>query len=187
MASNGKPLGELQFSNGPSYGADIINSVTNAWLLASIFAIGIAALAGWFMSKRVTRPVLALESATQQMEQGDLRARGSCRMNASRNFYPWQVRSMAWQRKWSKPFPHYVRLWRMPRMNCIHRSQHCRPTSNWRVTRKTPSARTRYLRTRPRAKSAAGSVGAEPVSIFRASKRQSPNPLLHGGFQPACA
>jgi signal transduction histidine kinase len=75
MAFNGKPLGELQFSNGPSYGADIINSVTGAWLLASIFAIGIAALAGWFMSKRVTQPVLALESATRQMEQGDLQVR----------------------------------------------------------------------------------------------------------------
>jgi signal transduction histidine kinase len=35
----------------------------------------VAALAGWFMSKRVTRPVLALERATRQMEQGDLRAR----------------------------------------------------------------------------------------------------------------
>lgn len=75
IASNGKPLGELQFSNGPSYGADVINSVTGAWLLASIFAIGIAALAGWFMSKRVTQPVLALESATRQMEQGDLGVR----------------------------------------------------------------------------------------------------------------
>lgn len=75
MASNGKPLGELQFSNGPSYGADIIDSVTGAWLLASIFAIGIAALAGWFMSKRVTQPVLALESATRQMGQGELHVR----------------------------------------------------------------------------------------------------------------
>jgi signal transduction histidine kinase len=75
MASTGKPLGELQFSNGPSYGADIINSVTGAWLLASIFAIWIAALVGWFMSKRVTQPVLALENATRRMEQGDLRVR----------------------------------------------------------------------------------------------------------------
>jgi signal transduction histidine kinase len=73
--SNGNKLGVLEFSNGPSYGADVINSVTSAWLLASVFAIVIAALAGWFMSKRVTRPVLALEKATRQMEQGDLRVR----------------------------------------------------------------------------------------------------------------
>src|SRR5215216_423404 len=75
MASNEKPLGELEFSNGPSYGTDVIRSVTGAWFVASVFAIAIAALAGWFMSKRVTNPVLALEQATRQMEQGDLKAR----------------------------------------------------------------------------------------------------------------
>jgi signal transduction histidine kinase len=75
LASNGSKLGVLEFSNGPSYGADVIGSVTRAWLVASVFAIVIAALAGWFVSKRVTRPVLALESATRQMEQGNLHAR----------------------------------------------------------------------------------------------------------------
>lgn len=75
MTVNGMPLGMLEISNGPSYGTDIIQSVTTAWLIASVFAIAIAALAGWFMSKRVTRPVLVLESATQQMEKGDLRVR----------------------------------------------------------------------------------------------------------------
>jgi signal transduction histidine kinase len=75
LASNGSKLGVLEFSNGPSYGADVVNSVTSAWLFASVFAIVIAALVGWFMSKRVTRPVLALEHATQQMEQGNLGVR----------------------------------------------------------------------------------------------------------------
>jgi len=75
IASDGQKLGRLEFSNGPSYGANVIDSVTSAWLLASVFAIAIAALAGWFMSKRVTHPVLALEKATRQMEQGDLGAR----------------------------------------------------------------------------------------------------------------
>jgi signal transduction histidine kinase len=74
-ATDGSQLGTLEFSNGPSYGAEVINSVTIAWLVASVFAITIAALAGWFMSKRVTRPVLALEQATRQMEHGNLRAR----------------------------------------------------------------------------------------------------------------
>ena len=74
-ASDGRKLGILEFSNGPSYGADVIASVTQAWIIASIFAILIAALVGWFMSQRVTRPVLALETATRQMEQGDLRVR----------------------------------------------------------------------------------------------------------------
>lgn len=75
FASDGRKLGLLEFFNGPSYGTDVINSVTGAWLVASVFAIAIAALAGWFMSRRVTRPVLALENATRQMEQGNLSVR----------------------------------------------------------------------------------------------------------------
>ena len=75
FASDGRKLGQLEFSNGPSYGTNIIGSVTAAWLIASVFAMAVGALAGWFMSKRVTHPVLALEQATRQMEQGDLSAR----------------------------------------------------------------------------------------------------------------
>jgi len=75
IAADGNKLGVLEFSNGPSYGADVMDSVTNAWLFASVFAIVIAAFAGWFMSKRVTQPVLALENATRQMERGNLAVR----------------------------------------------------------------------------------------------------------------
>lgn len=75
LGANGRELGVLELSNGPSYGADVIDSVTNAWLFASVFAIVIAALAGWFISKGVTEPVLALEQATRQMERGDLSVR----------------------------------------------------------------------------------------------------------------
>jgi signal transduction histidine kinase len=74
---NGEKLGTLEFSNGPSYGADVVRSVGLAWLIASVFAIAIAALAGWFASQRVTRPVLALEYATREMARGDLGARAS--------------------------------------------------------------------------------------------------------------
>jgi signal transduction histidine kinase len=74
-ASYGNKLGVLEFSNGPSYGTNVIRSVITALLIASLFAMAIAALAGWFMSQRVTRPVLALEHATQQMEQGNLAVR----------------------------------------------------------------------------------------------------------------
>jgi signal transduction histidine kinase len=73
--SDGSKLGVLEFSNGPSYGTNVIGSVTTAWFIASLFAMGIAAFAGWFMSQRVTRPVLALEHATQQMERGNLAVR----------------------------------------------------------------------------------------------------------------
>jgi len=75
ISSDGRKLGVLEFTNGPSYGADVIDSVSAAWVIASVFAIVVAALTGWFMSRRVTRPVLALEHATHQMEQGDLSVR----------------------------------------------------------------------------------------------------------------
>lgn len=75
IATDGSLLGRLEFSNGPSYGADIMASVSLAWLVASVIAVAIAALTGWFMSRRVTRPVLALENATRQMERGDLAVR----------------------------------------------------------------------------------------------------------------
>ena len=74
-ASNGRPLGLLEFSNGPSYGSTVIDSVISAWLIASVIAVAIAALTGWFISKQVTHPVLALESATRQMELGNLSVR----------------------------------------------------------------------------------------------------------------
>jgi signal transduction histidine kinase len=75
QGSDGQKLGVLEFSNGPSYGMNVIASVTAAWFVASVFAMAIAALAGWFMSRRVTRPVLVLENATRQMEQGNLGVR----------------------------------------------------------------------------------------------------------------
>jgi signal transduction histidine kinase len=85
-ASDGSKLGKLEFSNGPSYGADVIDSVTGAWFLASVFAIVIAALAGWFVSQRVTGPVLALENATRRMEQGDLAVRVDLRDERQQEF-----------------------------------------------------------------------------------------------------
>jgi signal transduction histidine kinase len=68
-------LGILEVSGGPAYGADILASVVLAWLVASVFAITLAALAGWFASRQVTRPVLALTAATLLMEGGHLSTR----------------------------------------------------------------------------------------------------------------
>lgn len=70
-------LGTVELSAGPSYGTDILNAVSLAWLMASIIAILLAALAGWVASRDVTRPVLALTDATRRMEQGDLAMRAS--------------------------------------------------------------------------------------------------------------
>ena len=70
-------LGIVELSAGPAYGEDILDAVSMAWLVASVIAIALAALAGWFASRDVTQPVLALTNATRQMEQGNLSMRAN--------------------------------------------------------------------------------------------------------------
>jgi len=67
--------GRLEISHGPAYGSDIVHSVGITWAIASVIAITLAALAGWFASRQVTMPVLALTEATRRMEGGNLSAR----------------------------------------------------------------------------------------------------------------
>jgi len=78
--------GFLELSNGPAYGADILRSVAVAWLLAGILSIALAALAGWYISRQVTRPVLVLTEATRRMEQGELSARVDLQDEKQREF-----------------------------------------------------------------------------------------------------
>ncbi len=68
-------LGNLEISNGPAYGADIVSSVAIAWASAGVLAIALAALVGWSISKQVTQPVLALTEAAKRMEAGNLAMR----------------------------------------------------------------------------------------------------------------
>jgi signal transduction histidine kinase len=68
-------LGEVIVSEGPAYGADILHSVTTAWIGASLAAIIIAFLAGLIASRQVTQPLYLLTQATRKMENGDLAAR----------------------------------------------------------------------------------------------------------------
>ncbi len=72
---DGQPLGTLQLSNGPAYGLDIVESVVRGWAIASAVAVGLAALAGWLISRSVSGPVLALAAVTARMADGDLAAR----------------------------------------------------------------------------------------------------------------
>jgi len=70
----GQP-GNLEISNGPAYGRDILQAVALAWLLASLAAVALAGLAGMAASRQVTRPVLALTEAARQMQVGNLDSR----------------------------------------------------------------------------------------------------------------
>ncbi len=67
--------GTLEISHGPAYGAEILRAVALAWLLASLVAVALAALAGMAASRQFTQPVLALTAAARRMQWGDLSSR----------------------------------------------------------------------------------------------------------------
>jgi signal transduction histidine kinase len=71
----GMVLGTLILSDGPAYGDEILNNVMRGWLAASIVAVLLAALAGWYFSNRITTPITALTRVTSRMASGDLGAR----------------------------------------------------------------------------------------------------------------
>jgi signal transduction histidine kinase len=68
-------LGSVQLSEGPAYGSAILASVARGWMFSSAIAVLLAALIGWYISRRISAPVLALSDATARMMQGDLSSR----------------------------------------------------------------------------------------------------------------
>jgi signal transduction histidine kinase len=68
-------LGSVQLSEGPAYGSAILESVARGWVFSSAIAVLLAALIGWYISRRISAPVLALTDATGRMTQGDLSSR----------------------------------------------------------------------------------------------------------------
>ncbi len=71
-AVDGRLLGYLEAFAGPAVGSDIVESVAQGWLIAGSVAVIVAAVIGWFISRRLTQPVLALTTVTQRMAAGDL-------------------------------------------------------------------------------------------------------------------
>ncbi len=69
--------GYIRLSAGPAYGSEILDSVAQGWLVASMFAVVLAALVGFFISQRLTAPLLSLTTATTKMTAGDLSARAA--------------------------------------------------------------------------------------------------------------
>ncbi len=74
---SGAQLGFVQISDGPTYGTDILKSVARGWALASAIAVLLAAAIGWFVSRRISAPVLALTETTSRMTHGDLSSRAN--------------------------------------------------------------------------------------------------------------
>jgi len=71
----GMSLGEIVVSDGPAYGGEILFSALAAWAAASLLAMLVAGMAGVWVSRQMTRPLLALTQVTEQMASGDLTAR----------------------------------------------------------------------------------------------------------------
>jgi signal transduction histidine kinase len=72
-----KMIGQVEVSNGPAYGTEIIEGMTSALIVAGAVAVVLAAGVGWFISRSMTAPLLALTAATTEMAQGQLSARVS--------------------------------------------------------------------------------------------------------------
>ncbi len=68
-------LGTVELSQMPDYGGETVSAVAGAWSLAGLVAVIFAALAGWFASRGISDPLLALETATSRMADGDLASR----------------------------------------------------------------------------------------------------------------
>jgi two-component system, OmpR family, sensor histidine kinase BaeS len=77
VVSGDQVVAVLRVSQGPAYGKAVLRTTLFAWLLAGVAAVVLAALVGWFVSRRLTRPLLAITAASDGMARGDLSARAS--------------------------------------------------------------------------------------------------------------
>ena len=68
-------LGYLELSAGPAYGTEIIKGVLQAFIAAGIIAVLVAGGTGWYISRRITAPLMVLTQATSRMADGQLSAR----------------------------------------------------------------------------------------------------------------
>lgn len=68
-------VAKVLLSDGPAYGSAVVRTTLVAWLVAGCAALILAALAGWFTSRRLTRPLLAIAAASNGMAHGDLAVR----------------------------------------------------------------------------------------------------------------
>lgn len=76
---DGSPLGTLVLSEGPAFGRSVLRSVARGWALAGLSAVLLAVLLGWYISERISAPILALTEVTTRMAQGELSSRADAR------------------------------------------------------------------------------------------------------------
>ncbi len=72
--SNG---GYVTVTEAPASGRAALVSAAQAWTLAALLAVALAAVAGYLLSSRVSHPVAELTEAADRMHDGDLSARAT--------------------------------------------------------------------------------------------------------------
>jgi signal transduction histidine kinase len=75
FSPDGAPLGIVEVSEGPAYGRAILVNVIQGWGIASLIALLASAAVGWLVSLQITRPIIVLERAASEMQDGRLSAR----------------------------------------------------------------------------------------------------------------
>lgn len=73
--ASGALWGTVQLSEGPSYGGQIVNSLTRGLIIAGTVAVLLAIGVGLFISRGIGVPLAALTRVTARMAAGDLSAR----------------------------------------------------------------------------------------------------------------
>jgi len=65
----------MVLSEAPTSGRNVLVGVAQAWLLSAALAVVLSALAGYLLSRRISRPLIELTDASDRMAEGDLDAR----------------------------------------------------------------------------------------------------------------
>jgi signal transduction histidine kinase len=74
-ASAGIPGGYLLLSEAPAQGPAVLPRVAGSSLFAGVLAVIVAALVGYLLARRISRPLVDLTHATDRMAGGDLTVR----------------------------------------------------------------------------------------------------------------
>lgn len=74
-----RPIGYVELSRGPGFGAQALETARQAFLLAAVGATLLAVIVGLLVSRGLTAPLRALTNAAGQMSGGDLSIRAPVR------------------------------------------------------------------------------------------------------------
>jgi len=68
-------LATIEFSEGPAFGRRILSNVAVGFIVSGVLAIGLAAFAGWWLSLRISSPLVALAESASRIAAGDYTGR----------------------------------------------------------------------------------------------------------------